>query len=108
MSDGRTKSMTVPLTSQLAVMMAQNFVNQLVYIHSVFTGMHLGKRSNRFIPGLTILPNINSQQTNKIWKTILSFFKSIDFKIEITTNLTQVNFLDVTFNLEYNTDHWKN
>ena len=49
MSDGRTKSITVPLTPQLAAMMAQNFVNQLVYINLVFTGKHLGKRSNRFI-----------------------------------------------------------
>ena len=29
--------------------------------------------------------------------------KSIDFKIEITKNLTEVSFLDVTFNLERNT-----
>ena len=34
---------------------------------------------------------------------MISIFKSIDFKIEITTNLTEVDFLDVTFNLERNT-----
>ena len=31
-----------------------------------------------------------------------SIFKSIDFKIEITINLTEADFLDVTFNLERN------
>ena len=39
-----------------------------------------------------------------IQKNIISIFKSIDFKIEITTNLTEVDFLDVTFNLERNTN----
>ena len=36
-------------------------------------------------------------------KKIISVFKNIDFKIEIVTNLTEVDFLDVTFNLENNT-----
>ena len=53
--------------------------------------------------GLIILRNTNSQQTDKIRKKIVSIFKSIDFKIEITTNFTEVGFLDVTFNLERNT-----
>ena len=53
--------------------------------------------------GLIILRNSNSQQTDKIRKKIISIFKSIDFKIEITTNLTEVDFLDVTFNLVRNT-----
>ena len=52
--------------------------------------------------GLIILRNTNSKQTDKMRKNI-SIFKSIDFKIEITTNLTEVDFLDVTFNLERNT-----
>ena len=38
--------------------------------------------------GLIILRNINNQQTDKIQKKIISVFKCIDFKIEITTNLT--------------------
>ena len=50
--------------------------------------------------GLIILRNINNQQTDKIRKKVISIFKSIDFKIETKTNLTEVNFLDVTFNLE--------
>ena len=33
----------------------------------------------------------------------MTIFTSVDFKIEIITNLTEVNFLDVTFNLERNT-----
>ena len=52
--------------------------------------------------GLIILRNTNSKQTDKMRKNI-SIFKSIDFKIEITTNLTEADFLDVTFNLERNT-----
>ena len=36
-------------------------------------------------------------------KKIISVFKNIDFKIEIVTNLTEVDFLDLTFNLENNT-----
>ena len=49
-----------------------------------------------------IICNINNQQTQKIRKQIISIFKSIDFKVEITTNLTEFNFLDVAFNLEQN------
>ena len=49
-----------------------------------------------------IICNINNQQTQKIRKQIISIFKSIDFKVEITTNLTEFNFLGVAFNLEQN------
>ena len=45
--------------------------------------------------GLIILCNINKQETDKIQKEIISVFKSIDLEIEITTNLTEVNFLTV-------------
>ena len=37
---------------------------------------------------------------NKIRKNFVSIFKSSDFKVEITTNLGEVNFLVVTFNFE--------
>ena len=37
---------------------------------------------------------------NKIRKNFVSIFKSTDFKVEITTNLGEVNFLVVTFNFE--------
>ena len=50
--------------------------------------------------GIIILRNTNSQQTDKIGKKILSIFKSIDFKIEITINLRKVDFLEVNFNSE--------
>ena len=53
--------------------------------------------------GIIILSNTNSQQTEKIQKKIINIFKRIDFKIEITTNSTEVDFLDATFNLERNT-----
>ena len=42
---------------------------------------------------------------------MIIIFTIIDFKIKITTNLTEVNFLDITFDLERNeilTDHTKN
>ena len=53
--------------------------------------------------GLFILRKINKQQTDSVRKKIISIFKNIDFKIEIVTNLTEVDFLDVTLNLENNT-----
>ena len=52
---------------------------------------------------LIIFHNINSQQTEKEEKNIIRIFKSIDFKIDIKTKLTEFNFLDVTFNLERKT-----
>ena len=53
--------------------------------------------------GLFTLRKINKQQTDRVRKKIISIFKNIDFKIEIVTNLTEVDFLDVIFNLENNT-----
>ena len=50
---------------------------------------------------LFILCKRNKQQTDRIRKKIISIFKNIDFKIEIT-NLT-FNLNEVTFNLENNT-----
>ena len=52
---------------------------------------------------LFILRKINKQQTDRVRKKIISINKNIDFKIEIVTNLREVDFLDVTFNLENNT-----
>ena len=40
--------------------------------------------------GLVILRNISCQQADKMWKKIISILWSIDFKTEITTNLTEV------------------
>ena len=55
--------------------------------------------------GLFIFRKINKQQIDRVRKKIISLFKNIDFKIEIVTNLTEVDFLDVTLNLENNTYH---
>ena len=49
--------------------------------------------------GLLILPGANSQKTDKTRKNIIEIFKNIGFKIDIETNLKEVNFLNVTFNL---------
>ena len=48
--------------------------------------------------GLILLRELNGQQTDKIRKNI-KVFKSIGFQIELETNLHEVNFLDITFNL---------
>ena len=53
--------------------------------------------------GLFILRKINKQQTDRIRKKVISIFRIICFKIEIVTNLTKADFLDVTFNLDNNT-----
>ena len=49
---------------------------------------------------LFILSKVSKQQTNRMQKKIISTFKNIDFKINIVTNLTEVDLLDTTFNLE--------
>ena len=53
--------------------------------------------------GLFALRKIKKQQTNRVQKKTISLFKNVDFQIEILTNLTDVDFLDVTFNTENNT-----
>ena len=53
--------------------------------------------------GLIILRKANKQQTDRVRKKIISIFKNIDFETDIVTNITEVDFLDVTFNLENNT-----
>ena len=75
-----------------------------IYIQSLLTNI-LSKDNMGLYrdDGLFILRKINKQQTDKIRKKIISIFKNINFKIEIVTNLTEVDFLDVTFNLENNT-----
>ena len=49
--------------------------------------------------GLIVLKNKNGHQTDRTRKKIVKIFKDTDFSIDITTNLVEVNFLDVTFNL---------
>ena len=45
------------------------------------------------------LKNNNGQQTDKIKKKIAQIFKDTNFRINIITNLVEINFLDVTFYL---------
>ena len=52
---------------------------------------------------LRLVRNINSQQTDRLRKSIIKKFQSTGFKIEIVTNLQEIYFLDVTFNLINNT-----
>ena len=75
-----------------------------IYIQSLLTNI-LSKHNMGLYrdDGLLILRKMNKQQTDRVHKKIISIFKNIDFKIEIVTNLTEVDFLDVTFNLENNT-----
>ena len=75
-----------------------------IYIQSLLTNI-LSKDNMGLYrdDGLFILRKINKQQTDKIQKKIISIFKNINFKIEVVTNLIEVDFLDVTFNLENNT-----
>lgn len=49
--------------------------------------------------GLVVVRNLNGQQTDRIRKKIINIFKEIGFDIEIETNLKEVDFLDITFNL---------
>ena len=49
--------------------------------------------------GLMILCNANGQKTDRTRKYIIKVMKDLGFQIEIETNLKEVNFLDVTFNL---------
>ena len=55
--------------------------------------------------GLFNFHKINKEQIDRLRKKIISLFKNIDFKTEIVTNLTEVDFLDATLNLENNTYH---
>ena len=55
--------------------------------------------------GLIILQQLNGQQTDRIRKRIIETFKTFGFKIEIMTNLPEVDFLDATFDLRTNT-YW--
>ena len=52
---------------------------------------------------LILLRELNGQQTDKIRKNIIKVFKSIGFQIKIKTNLHEVNFHDITFNLRSGT-----
>ena len=49
--------------------------------------------------GLMTVENSNGPLTESIRKNIKDIFKDLGFKVEITSNIKEVNFLDVNFNL---------
>ena len=49
--------------------------------------------------GLLILQGAKGQKLDKTRKNVIEIFKNIEFKIDIVTNLKQLNFLDVKCNL---------
>ena len=53
--------------------------------------------------GLILLRNLDSQQKDKKRKAIIKIFKDIGFSVDIQTNLKEVDFLDVTLNLQNST-----
>ena len=55
-------------------------------------GLHKGD-------GLIVLKNKNGLQTDRTRKKIVKIFKDTDVSTDITTNLVEANFLDVTFYL---------
>ena len=76
----------------------------VIYIQSLLTNILSADSMGLYRDdGLFILRKINKQQTDRLQKKIISIFKNINFKIEIVTNEREVDFLDVTFNLENNT-----
>ena len=50
--------------------------------------------------GQIILRNCNGSKTDKIRKQVRKIFKQIGFDINIKTNLNEIDFIDVTFNLK--------
>ena len=50
---------------------------------------------------LVILRNVNGQKIDRTRKNIIKIFKDVGFSINIETNLKVVDFLDITFNLNY-------
>ena len=49
--------------------------------------------------GLILLRKMNGQKTDKIRKQVIKSFKDAGFLLEIETKLKQIDFLDVTLNL---------
>lgn len=64
-------------------------------------GIELGKSQIGLYrdDGLAVVKNLSNQQIDRTRKTIIKIFKDIGFDIEIQTNLKEVDFLDITFNL---------
>ena len=55
--------------------------------------------------GLALFRNINRQYTEKVRKNIIRESKDFDFSLEIETILKEVDFLDISLNLQNVTYH---
>ena len=79
---------------------------ELVGIYTLSTlGLRIDKKDTGLYrdDGLIILRNCDGPTTDRIRKDIIRIFKQIGFKIEIETNLKEVDFPDVTFDLRKET-----
>ena len=55
------------------------------------------------VNGIIYIPNSDGPKSSRIQKKIIRAFKSLGFKIEVSSNNKIANFLDVTLNLSNNT-----
>ena len=75
-----------------------------IYILSILAERRNKKNTGLYLDGgLIILRNCNGPKTDRTRKDIIRIFKQIGFKIEIKTNLKEIDFLDVTFSLKKET-----
>ena len=74
-------------------------VCELARIYILSTLAKIDKKSTGFYrdDGLIILRKCDGPTTNRIRNDIIKIFKQIGFKIDIKTNLKEVDFLDVTY-----------
>ena len=49
--------------------------------------------------GLMVVRNTNGPTTDRLRKKLIDIFKQVGFRVEVISNIKEVNFLDVTFNL---------
>ena len=83
-------------SSQIADLVGLYILNMLTRIISL---QQLGLYWN---DGLLYIPNSNGPLSSSIQKRIIRAFKFLGFKIEISSNIKIVNFLDVTLDLSNN------
>ena len=76
-------------------------VSWLAFIYYQFGGKNKKEDTGLYRDeGLIILRNYNGSKTDRTRKDIIRIFKQVGFKIEIKTNLKEVDFLNVTFSLK--------
>ena len=74
-----------------------------IYISSLIKELGISNVGLYRDDGLGIIRNLNKRNTDLMRKKIIKIFKDTGFDIEIETNLKQVNFLDITFDLDSDT-----